>query len=336
MKRLLVALLLMSVPLAGQADPDITKPQVAAAPAKPAEPTTPKVDPLLGVKHSLSVEKTPRTYHLYVPKREARKPRPLVVVLHGAGGTARAIAEVTGFTQMAEREDFVVAYPEGTGRSQSWNAGKCCGYASRTDVPDSEFIKQLVIDVRKKVDIDKTRIYATGFDNGGMMSYRLACDAGDVFAAVGVVAGAMNTESCNPMGRPSLVIIHARNDEQVPFDGGAAKGGWRAALGNKPVQDASVKDAMDFWIKANYCRAFPLEDSKPDKNTVNYFCAEKRDLRLYTLPDGGHSWPGGFVKAPEKKEGELDDVDPATLPSTVPATELLWEFFSKHPPQEIF
>lgn len=336
MKRLLLTCLLLLVSLAAQADPDITKPQVDAAPAKPKASEAPKVDPLVGVKNTISVEKTPRTYHLYIPTRETNKPRPLVVVLHGAGGTARAIAEVTGFTQVAEREGFVVAYPEGTGRAQSWNAGKCCGYASRTDVPDSEFIKQMVIDIRRKTNIDKTRIYATGFSNGGMMSYRLACDAGDVFAAVGVVAGAMNTQSCNPAGRPSLVIIHARNDEQVPFDGGAAKGGYRAALGNKPVQDASVKEAMDFWIKANYCRAFPSEDAKQDKTTVNYFCAEKRDLRLYTLPDGGHSWPGGYVKPVEKKEDALDDDLPDNLPSTVPATELLWEFFSKHPPQEIF
>lgn len=319
------------------ADPDIAKP--AAPPPAPAKPKPEMIfiNPLLGPRQTVTVNKLERSYYLYVPKRESKVPRPLVIVLHGGGGNPAAIAGRTGFSAMAERENFLVAYPLGTGRLPSWNAGNCCGYALRTEIDDVAFIKQMVADIFKKTSVDTTRVYVTGFSNGGMMAYRLACDVPETFAAIGVVAGAMNTLSCKPKSNPSLVIFHARDDQNVLYNGGASKSGLRAAFG-KPEEDASVKQAMDFWLKANHCRAFPLESSDNDKATVNYFCAQKKDVRLYTLNNGGHSWPGGRDKpaAGAPPIAEEEDATPEELPSLVPATELIWEFFNSHPPREVF
>lgn len=277
-------------------------------------------------QHSVTVGKLKRGYTLVVPSKSSPAPRSLVVVLHGGGGSGENIARVTGFSKLAEKENFLVAYPEGTGRVPTWNAGKCCGYAQRMQVDDTGFIEAMIKDIKAKQPVDSQRIYATGMSNGGMMAYRLACDMGSVFAAVAPVAGAMNTFTCAPKGRPSLAIFHALDDKHVLFNGGMPETGLRETLSLKPNPDASVKDAMDFWLKQDYCRKFPGNEDKGDYTVVTYFCAEDRHVTLYMLDTGGHSWPGG-------QKGRPDADEPI---KSLSATEEIWTFFKNHPPREVF
>ena len=86
------------------------------------------------MKHyHLNVDGIPREYYIYTPGRmSTNRLYPLVVMLHGAGGGARSIMRLSGMNELAEAEEFVVAYPLGTGkrdRMLSWNAGYCCGFA---------------------------------------------------------------------------------------------------------------------------------------------------------------------------------------------------------------
>ena len=64
------------------------------------------------------------------------------------------------------------------------------------------------------------RYFAIGMSNGGLMSYRLACDAADVFTAIGSVAGTDNTTSCSPSRPIPVMHIHALNDPNVLYNGG--------------------------------------------------------------------------------------------------------------------
>lgn len=332
MIRLLLLCLMFLLPVSAIAETEemnLPKPPPAKPKAKP--PTGPVRAPVIGMPYELMVEKEKRSYYLYVPEKPSTSPRPLVVVLHEEGGSPKSIAERTGFSALAEKENFVVAYPVGEGHVPSWNAGRCCGYSHRKNIDDVGFIKAMVIDARKKTAIDKARIYATGFSAGGMMTYRLACDMTSTFAAVGVVGGAMNTQSCEPQGRTSVIIFHSLNDDTVNYDGGAPKGGFRAALAGKPVIDTPTKDAMNFWTKASMCRNFPSNEEREDATIINYFCAQHRDVRLYTLNVGAHSWPGEKVD-PKRIE---EETDPAALPSAMPGTQLIWDFFRQHPPGEL-
>lgn len=279
----------------------------------------------VGTRYKLTHEEIERTYYLYVPSK-SDKPRPLVIVLHGGGGSPKNIAETTGFSELAKQKDFMVAYPLGTGRFPTWNAGKCCGYAERSDIDDVGFIDQMLADIKTKVQVDNTRIYATGMSNGGMMSYRLACERSNVFAAIAPVAGAMNTFTCKPNSRPSILIFHALDDKNVPYEGGAPTEGVRAMASQKPEADTSVNEALGFWVKNNYCRNFPQQKDEGEVKRLSYYCAENQEVRLNTLKTGGHSWPGG-----DKGRIFGDEPNP-----NVHATEEIWEFFFRHPPTELF
>lgn len=268
----------------------------------------------MGTRHTLTHKGAERAYHLYAPETKGEAPRPLVVVLHGWGDGPEQVAEQTGFSELAKKENFLVAYPEGSGHVPTWNAGTCCGYAERTQVDDVGFIQAMLKDIQKQVAVDITRIYATGMSNGAMMAYRLACELSGTFAAVAPVAGAMNTPACDAKGRPSLIIFHALDDKHVLYNGGMSEEGLRQRIGRSLAPDASVADAMRYWLKADYCREFPGHEEGGGYMKVTYFCAEDRNVVLYTLKQGGHVWP----KKP------------------VDATDEIWRFFRQHPPRELF
>lgn len=267
----------------------------------------------IGERHTLTHNSLERAYHLFVPEAKYDQ-SPLVVVLHGGAGSPQQVAKSTGFSELAAKEGFIVAYPEGSGHVPTWNAGKCCGYAAREDVDDVGFIEAMVKDIRQRHEIDTTRIYATGMSNGGMMTYRLACELSGLFAAVAPVAGALNTFDCKPNGRLSMAIVHALDDRNVRYEGGLPAEGLRAYIGRGQHPDASVADAMTFWLDQNLCRDFPSHEKMIGYKKVTYFCAEGREMAVFIVDNGGHTWP-------------KDKPD---------ATDEIWRFFRKHPPRELF
>lgn len=280
----------------------------------------------LGARHLIKIDKLEREYYLYKPANMGNDARPLVVVLHGGAGKPAGAARMTGFSELADQENFMVAYPAGAGRVPTWNAGKCCGYAERRNIDDVGFIRAMVEEIRKNNAVDPLRIYATGMSNGAMMAYRLGCEMSDVFSVVAPVSGAMNVYTCVPTQRPSLVVFNALDDKHVLYQGGVSETGLRRLFGQAPERDSSVADAMNFWMKQNLCRKFPQIERYDDYSISNYFCAEDREVRLFTLNKGGHSWPGG------KKGYEGADEPYADLS----ATREMWKFFMRHPPRPLF
>ena len=140
---------------------------------------------------------------------------PLVVVLHGLGGHGRDMAQL-GWSGIAE-QGAVVAYPTGTGRS--WNAGLCCGTARDTGVDDVGGLETLVADLQAELGTDPRRVYAAGFSNGAMMTYRWACDRPGRLAGIGLVSGTRVTD-CPEPGAAAVVALHGDSDTVVPLGGG--------------------------------------------------------------------------------------------------------------------
>jgi polyhydroxybutyrate depolymerase len=262
-----------------------------------------------------------RTFSVFVPRAyDARTPIPLVLVLHGGGSNADQAARMTGMNETADNAPFIAVFPEGTARRErrrlTWNAGNCCGYAYANQVDDVGFIRALIGSISAEYRVDSQRVYAVGMSNGGMLAYRLACELSDTFAAIGVVAGAFNVSPCRPTRPIALVIFHGTADEYVLYEGGVPR------LYLRPRTDRSVEDTVAFWVSHNGCSPVPEVSVSGRIVRMQYSSCERgTDVVLYRINGGGHAWPGG------RKAWMFAD-EPT---SEIRATDVIWEFFARHP-----
>ena len=193
--------------------------------------------------HTLTFDGEQREYRVYVPRSLADGPSALVVMMHGGFGSAEQAELGYGWDRQAEEDGFIVAYPEGIGRS--WNGGGCCGPAMKRDVDDVGFIEAMVAEIGTGIDLDAQRVFATGMSNGGIMSYRLACES-DLFAAIAPVAATMLVD-CDPSHPVSLLHIHGGVDESVPPDGSV--GG-----GTQNIDGPPLADVISVWLERDRMR----------------------------------------------------------------------------------
>lgn len=276
-------------------------------------------------ERSLRFGRDTRNYVLHVPARlDALRPAALVVAMHGGGGHAAFMAddERYGLIGKADREGFVVVFPNGyskfpRGRLATWNAGACCGDARDRNSDDVGFVRAVVADVQSRVKIDPARVFATGMSNGGMMAYRLACEAADMFRAVASVAGTEAVQECRPSHAVPVLHIHARNDTHVLFNGAAGPDAFRDE--SKVMDFVSVPDTIARWVGRNRCEARPVRMLEtPGAYCERHSgCRNNASVQLCVTEQGGHSWPGA-QKARRGKEAASPALD---------ANEVMWAFF---------
>jgi polyhydroxybutyrate depolymerase len=269
-------------------------------------PTASAVVPPGDSERTLTVAGMERSYLLHVPRGLGNdQPLPLVLIFHGYSGDGESIMLTTGFNEIADAYGFLVAYPNGTGPSggSSWNAGGCCGYASQNNIDEPAFIHGILSDLGTIARIDSKRIYAVGFSNGAMLSYRLGCEMSDTFAAIAPVAGTLLTNTCRPQQPVSIIHIHGLNDISVPYTGGPNP----AAAGAFP----SVEWSIAIWAALDNC---PLTHRAEQNGSVTHFvytpCKNGTAVELYAIQGIGHIWP------------------PASI---LPASQIIWNFFVAHP-----
>ncbi|SEP30050.1 alpha/beta hydrolase family esterase [Trujillonella endophytica] len=251
---------------------------------------------------------TEREFRLYRPADLPESPA-LVLVLHGGGGSARQAQETYGWDDLAAREGFAVAYPQGLHRT--WNAGDCCGRAARQGVDDVAFLTALVRTVTDDLDVDPRRVYLAGMSNGAMMGYAFAC-ATDTLAALGAVAGSQVTD-CPAPAPLSVVHVHGTADASVLIDGGTGSGAGT-------VTAPPLAEVMASWRSVDACES-PRTTRSGDVTTESADCPEERTVESVVIDGAGHQWPGSA--APRAA------ADP---PSTaLDATDYLWDFFAAHP-----
>lgn len=242
---------------------------------------------------------------VHVPARAAATPAPLVLALHGGGGHAEFMAddERYGLVTAAERDGYVVVFPNGFsrlpgGRLATWNAGGCCGPARDRGSDDFSFLRALVERIAAEHPVDRARVLAVGMSNGGMMAYRLACEAADLVAGVVAVAGTeayADATSCRPSRPVSVLHIHARDDTHVLFAGGAGPDAFRD---RRAVMDfVSVPETVSRWRTRLGCRAEaePVLERPGARCERHAGCRGGVELQLCVTDGGGHSWPGAEV-----------------------------------------
>jgi polyhydroxybutyrate depolymerase len=244
-----------------------------------------------------------RIYMVHVPKSyQAVKSMPMVLSLHGGGGNMRYQAddEYYGLISKSESAGFIAVFPNGysrftKGSLATWNAGICCGKARDKNIDDVGFIKSVVNDMKVRANIDVNRIYANGMSNGGMMSYRLACEMPDTFKAIVSVAGTDGTIDCTPSKPVSVLHIHALDDERVLYHGGSGSDS------NTHADFESVPNTIAKWVKLNSCSATPVRVLQVSGAYCDIYkqCQNGTQVKVCITDTGGHSWPGGkkYVRA---------------------------------------
>ncbi len=257
-----------------------------------------------------------RAYLLYVPRSyDPTKPAPLVISMHGAGGWPVQQQDLSGWNRLAERQGFLVVYPSGID-----GIGPRIWHVERgTELPkDVLFISKLIDQLEADYNIDRSRIYANGFSNGGGMSFTLSCTLSDRIAAVGLVGAAqtMPWNWCTDTKAVPMIAFHGTADSMVPYDGGSS---WVA-----PAPFPAVPKWAANWARRNRCGALPVESSVVADVTRREYanCADNAAVVLYTIRGGGHTWPGG-EPMPEWFVGPTS--------RSIDATSVMWKFFQAHP-----
>lgn len=271
--------------------------------------------------HTLIHQGLDRTYLVYAPvSRPAGAP--LVLVLHGAGGDGWRMYHGLEFNALAERDGVVVAYPDAY-RAQ-WNDGRDDPAMSDETraIDDVDFLAALIDALAAEYDLDPERVYITGASNGGMMTYRFACERGARIAAMAPVIANLPVpvaRDCAPVAVPAIVF-NGDSDPIIPYEGGAIPG--RQPHGEVLSTAASVA----LWQEANGCTGEPEQTLLPDVDTGDgtqvlreRFACGDAPLEVYTVLGGGHTWPGHDLIRSTRRFGHGNgDID---------ATALIWAFF---------
>lgn len=280
------------------------------------------------VQRTVQVGGRNRTYRVLIPAAAKVGPAPVVLAFHGGGGKGRDMETLTGFSAIALRESFIVAYPNAY--EGNWVDGRTDFDipARREKIDDVAFVKMILTDIARVTAIDPKRVYATGISNGAIFSHYLAAKLSDRIAAIAPVAGGIADPFHKEVAPPfpvSVLAMHGTKDPLVPFGGGnVARSGRGRVIG--------TDDAMRLWVRADGANETPETGALPDKDpgdgcrvTWKKWTGGRdgTEVWLYVQEGAGHTWPGGAQSMPALLVGSrCRDFD---------ASEAIWAFFNSHP-----
>lgn len=239
-----------------------------------------------------------RRYLVYLPATyDGHAALPLVLELHGSGGTPEGQLGASQLSAVADAERFAIVAPEAVGGR--WNVPP-----DPAKVDDVRFASDLLDAMERQVCVDRQRVYATGFSGGGRMSSQLACDLSERVAAVAAIGGLRFPGPCERARSMPIVAFHGTADAINPYDGGG-----------QPYWGTGVEAAFDGWGERNGCG--PRRESRVAASVVQLAhggsgCA---DVVLYRIEGLGHSWPDVIYR--DRQRGTAND--------------LIWSFFAAHP-----
>ena len=260
-------------------------------------------------EYEITFQGLDRDFIVYIPDSYEHISKSAVVfVFHGFGGSNDQIMFNSDINSIAERENFIVVYPQGSSffGYPHWNVG---GWTNLSSVDDVGLIDFLIELISQEYNINHDRIYATGMSNGGFFSFLLGCQLSEKFAAVASVTGSMTSETfneCNPQREVPILQIHGTDDSIVTYNG------------NSAIGSIGVSQVLSYWSSNNYCSTNPevsdITDSNPNDNIhVQRFLFDGgingSVVEHYKIYGGEHVW------------FNYEDIN---------SSELIWEFFSNH------
>ena len=245
-----------------------------------------------------------REYLLYMPSSyDGKSKQPLVLNFHGYGGSMNSHLMAADMRVVADSSGFILVYPQGTlidGYSH-WNAS-LPSETNKSSADDFGFVSALIEKLGQNYEVDLNKVYATGYSNGGFMSYGLACHLGDKIAAVAGVSGTMiDIEQCAPQHKTAVMHLHGTSDGVVPYAGG---NGF-----------SSVEETIDYWADFNGLSDEPLLTNIDEGGlSIEHYSysgeAGVATVEHYKIIGGDHVW------------FDLDI-------NGVHTNELIWKFLSR-------
>lgn len=272
--------------------------------------------PVFSQAKSFNHEKEKRRYIIYLPQAyhtKADKNFPVVFNFHGGGMTMTEHMFYTGMNETAEKNEFIVIYPQGI--RQDWNVGFGMSYKNGTN--DVGFVDTLLNSLLKEYRIDKHRVYATGLSRGGFFSHRLAAELPERFSAIASI-GAPLPDSVAVFHKNKIMVsvmtIHGTADSIVHYKG-------------KEKSYFSAAETYQYWNKHNNIEnsaevTETIDNLKNDSTSVIIRTKVHNGISgiLVSINNGGHTWPGrhpfniGFSLGATTQEIDIN--------------EILWKFFS--------
>lgn len=267
------------------------------------------------INRTITHNNVQREYILYIPTNYTGSSAvPLLFNFHGFTFTANNQMQYGDFRPLADAEGFIIVHPQGTlfNGNTHWNVG---AWTTGSTADDLGFTETLLDALSNDYNIDLTRVYSTGFSNGGVFSFFLACRLGDKFAAVASVGGSMTPiiyNSCNPNHPTPILQIHGTDDGVIPYNG--ANWTW------------PIEDLLQYWTEFNNGNMTPITRAIPDINTNDGCTAEHirfgggdlgTSVEHFKIMGGLHTWPGTSITG----IGTNQDIN---------AAEEIWKFLSKY------
>ena len=258
---------------------------------EPVTNYTDVVDPIDPTLHTITIEGLrPRKYFLNVPSTYiAGTASPLLIGFHGIGGSAAIFRNSTKLDLYADERGMIAVYPEGYGPEfgveASWNAGLCCGLANLNELDDVTFTAAIIDSIETKYSVDKGRIWAVGFSNGGMLSYRLACELSEKITAIGVGAGSLMSKTCNTTKPVSIIHLHGGSDADILFNGSGFYN-TRDVVSNITTVNGQF-GCTD--VSASLARIVGQTDWK-------WTCPNGIDVQVVKYDGQGHDWTFAWTK----------------------------------------
>jgi polyhydroxybutyrate depolymerase len=255
-------------------------------------------------------------------------PVPTVIALHGALMQGKSMRRIFGLDDLSEQDGFAVVYPNGLKRR--WNDGRA---EHRGGPDDVRFIRDLAGHLVRERIADPKRLYLLGVSNGGMLTYRMACEAPGLFAAYAAIIANVPVnvaENCRKDGYAPMLIINSTEDPIVPWEGGGI--GYFGARG----EVLSTDETVDFWLRYNRCSEKSQMKPLPDKDRTDGSTVEAQqyaDCRsegvvvLLTVDGGGHLPPGAQIGNRPLLQSMLGG--PANR--DISAADISWKFFKRFP-----
>ena len=272
------------------------------------------------------------SYLVHVPTcYDGQSPLPMILALHGSGGTGVGFLEDAGWAELADREGVIVVAPDGQPMRPSarpsrlsnprvWRSGQHRGDRPRGALDDLAFFDALLTEVAGRWRVDPSRTFAVGHSNGGAMALRLAVERSEVFAAVASVAALCYVESPTPRHGVSTLTIFGGADPLLPTEGGLSVLPWEVR------RTAEVLPSMRAFAEAMGAPKHAVVfEHDGDVHSFAYPPGPDGAVVAFTLIDRhGHPWPGGLPHP-----GEAMLLGPRN--DAIDATEVIWRFLDDHP-----
>lgn len=227
-----------------------------------------------------------RSYIVHVPSGKPVANRPLILVYHGADGTAAATAATTNFEQVANRVGDVVVFLQGYG--DTWNELAGHTPAALAHIDDVGFTGAVLNALKPLTRYNANRVALTGYSNGALMVESLGCRLASRIYLIVPVEGELNTAvsvRCAPSRPVNVYEIHGTADPTIPFSGGTFSG----VGGQVSVLSAQASAAK--WARLDGCATTPNVTTGARISITRYLrCRDSVTVTLRTVVGGLHVW----------------------------------------------